>query len=328
MKKAIICSFSGGRTSAYMSMLMKEQYKDSEDELIFIFANTGKEREETLDFVNWCDKTFKLNLVWVEANVHHNERKSTSHNIVDYKTASRNGEPFKEIIKKYGISNQAFPHCTRELKQNPIASYIKSLGFSKKDYKTAIGIRIDESRRMGAKKEIIYPLYEESIKTGLAINNIFIRNFWSNQCFGLGVYIPKYLFTQDIIFYKDDNWKNGYYYKKPTANNLLDTDTHYFIELKEHEGNCDFCWKKSLRKKLTLIKEQPHITDWYVNIEKEFSEDKYYFHRNNNSTEKLIEESQKPFNMFTDDFVRNADMDDEKPCNCRTVINEGDDIED
>ena len=59
--------FSGGRTSAFLAKYIKEnpKYKNC----IFVFMNTGKEREETLIFADKCDKEFGLNLIWLEANV-------------------------------------------------------------------------------------------------------------------------------------------------------------------------------------------------------------------------------------------------------------------
>jgi 3'-phosphoadenosine 5'-phosphosulfate sulfotransferase (PAPS reductase)/FAD synthetase len=114
--------------------------------MLFIFANTGDEEEKTLEFINRCSIGWNLNIVWVESVVHHNERKGSTYKVVDFKTASRNRGPFEEIIKKYGIPNQNFPHCNRELKLAPINSYVKSLGW--KNYKTAIGIRSDEFDRV------------------------------------------------------------------------------------------------------------------------------------------------------------------------------------
>ena len=147
-KENLLVSFSGGETSGFMCDWLIRN-KSDEYNMVFVFANTGEENEETLDFVNKCDKDFNLNLIWVEAVVHHGERLGTSHRIVDFKTASRKGEPFEEVIKKYGLPNQNFPHCNRELKLRPIHSYIKkSLGWT--DYKTAIGIRYDEIDRMVA----------------------------------------------------------------------------------------------------------------------------------------------------------------------------------
>ena len=53
--KLLVCTFSGGRTSAFMGLMLKENPKYKEFDKVFIFANTGKERPETLDFINKCD---------------------------------------------------------------------------------------------------------------------------------------------------------------------------------------------------------------------------------------------------------------------------------
>jgi len=46
-----VLSFSGGRSSALMTI---ERLKANNDSVV-IFANTGKENEATLKFVNDCD---------------------------------------------------------------------------------------------------------------------------------------------------------------------------------------------------------------------------------------------------------------------------------
>lgn len=88
----------------------------------------------------------------------------SGHRIVDYGTASRKGEPFERVIEKYGIPNNQYPHCTRELKQQPITSYLRSIGWDAGSYNTAIGIRADEIDRISPKsvREIgaIYPLID------------------------------------------------------------------------------------------------------------------------------------------------------------------------
>ena len=55
----VVC-FSGGRTSAFMARALQLRFEGKRD-LIFIFANTGKERVETLDFANECENRWKLN---------------------------------------------------------------------------------------------------------------------------------------------------------------------------------------------------------------------------------------------------------------------------
>ena len=172
----MLVSFSGGQTSARMSALLKEH---SRNRLIFVFANTGQENEKTLEFVNEVDKAFNLGVVWVEAEVMP-KGVGTKHRIVNFETASRQGEPFEAMVAQYGISNKAYPHCTRELKQAPIHDYMRTV--AGKDYQTAIGIRADEYRRVGNKAGIVYPLADYWI-----IGKEDVNEFWSRQPFSLGL---------------------------------------------------------------------------------------------------------------------------------------------
>jgi len=150
MKKNLLVCRSGGRTSEYMYKWLLENKRD-EYNIIGIFANTGWEHHKTLEFVNNNDmenrERFGVEPVWVEAVVHIG-RASCTHKIVTFETASRNREPMIEVFKKYGIANSAYPHCTRELKENPIHDYIKYIGWDKGQYYTALGIRIDEPKRI------------------------------------------------------------------------------------------------------------------------------------------------------------------------------------
>jgi 3'-phosphoadenosine 5'-phosphosulfate sulfotransferase (PAPS reductase)/FAD synthetase len=125
-KEKLLISFSGGRTSAYMTwwLLNNMQHKY---EMVVVFANTGKEREETLQFVHKCDIEFNFNVVWVEAFVTADNGVGTKHIVTNIKYASRNGEPFEDVIAKYGLPNQNAPHCSRELKKQPIKDYAKRL---------------------------------------------------------------------------------------------------------------------------------------------------------------------------------------------------------
>jgi len=180
--KNLFISFSGGETSGYMAALCSMAWRGKWDQIVTVFANTGEENEETLDFVHQCDRRFGLNVVWVEAVVH-SGRKSSTHRVVNISTASRKGEPYEAVIQKYGIPNRDWPHCTRELKLQPMRSYIASLGWKPGTYETAIGIRADESRRRSptAKQSgIIYPLMDMQPTTKKDVNK-----FWMSQPFRL-----------------------------------------------------------------------------------------------------------------------------------------------
>ena len=180
MKQNLLVSFSGGETSAYLAKWLLDN-KSEVYNMVFIFANTGDEEESTLSFIELCSKKWNINIVWVEAFVHHNERIASTHKVVNFKTTSRNREPFKEVIKKYGIPNQNFLHCNREMKLNPIKSYMKSLGW--KDYKTAIGIRVDEVDRINKNRKelgLIYPFISDKPTTKQEVSY-----WWNKQDFRL-----------------------------------------------------------------------------------------------------------------------------------------------
>ena len=179
-KKKLLVSFSGGETSAYMAQWLWNNKQD-EYEMIFVFANTGEEMEQTLDFANKCSEYFGFPLVWIEGVFHKEVGKGTTHKIVSLETASRNGEPFEDHISTYGIPNQANPQCTNELKAIPIKSYARSLLWKK--YYTAIGIRVDEIDRIDSRrkeKRFYYPLCEDHPKTKPEINR-----YWKDMPFRL-----------------------------------------------------------------------------------------------------------------------------------------------
>lgn len=164
----------------------------------FVFANTGAEHENTLKFVDQCDKAFGLNVVWLEADVQ-GSRSSTKHKIVNYATASRNGQPYIDVVRKYGLPNIKFPHCTREMKRNVMFSYRKSVvGYAY----FAIGIRCDEIDRLPATGDdtehgLIYPL----IKYG--ITKQVVNEFWASQEFDLD--LPEHGGNCVFCFKKSDN---------------------------------------------------------------------------------------------------------------------------
>lgn len=184
MKKKLLVSFSGGETSAFMAQWLWKHKRD-EYEMMFVFANTGIENEETLMFVQACEDHFGFPIVWVEALVYHGVRLGTSFKRVNFESASRDGEPFEQMIKKYGIPNRNAPHCTRELKQNPINAYAKAVWGN--DFYLAIGIRADEIDRMNPKKEerkIIYPLIQKEF---IPMTKPKINFFWKMQPFRLNL---------------------------------------------------------------------------------------------------------------------------------------------
>lgn len=259
--KNILISVSGGETSMYMAHWCKENWS-KDNNLIYVFANTGEENEETLLFIEKCSKHFDLDIIWVECVTNEKYRKGVDAKVVTYETASRNGEPFEAMIRKHGIPNMSFKHCSRELKGNTITKYLKDIGFEM-DYK-AIGIRVDEIDRMTEDKTCLYPL----VKLGKTKPHVNI--FWREMPFRL--------------------------------------------TLKGFEDNCKVCWKKTLRKLLTIAKYHPERFDNFLKWEfmfenfvpetqKEGRITPIRFNRQHLSVKDLLEMAKLPFEDAKDDRI-------------------------
>lgn len=257
--RRLCVSFSGGETSAFMTQWILKNWRDQYDEIAVVFANTSEEYEQTLQFVNDCDKYFGFNVVWVEADLSPVPGEGVTARLVTFETAHRNGEVFEPIIQKYGIPNKKFPHCSKYLKRRAIENYLRNLGWKRNSYDVAIGIRADEIDRMkldDPDMRVVYPLISTLKMTKPQINT-----YWLRMPFRLG--------------------------------------------LRSYQGNCRWCWKKSLRKHMTLIREDPAIYDFPRRMESlhawvgpEFRRDppppsgyRRRFFRENNSTDDLFDQA-------------------------------------
>lgn len=222
-------SFSGGRTSAYMLWRVLQSNGGLPDDAVVCFANTGKEDEETLRFVRDCGDNWQVPIVWVE---YHNDERGYA--VVDFETASRNGEPFEAIIRKRNyLPNPVTRFCTVELKIRAMHKHLKSLGWKDGDgWDQFVGIRADEERRVAKIRARPSPeTVKETMCLPLADAGITIRDidaFWSGQQFKLGL---------------------------PTVNG------------KTLAGNCDLCFLKAGNQVQTLISEKPERAVWWANME-------------------------------------------------------------
>jgi hypothetical protein len=176
-----LISFSGGRTSAFMT---NELLKDQEysDQSIIVFCNTGKENEGTLKFINDCDKLWQNKVVWLEYS------RETKFKIVNYYTASRSGEPFEELInKRKFLPNIMVRYCTQELKIRVIKHYLISLGY--KHWTNVIGIRYDEPKRWSKIKEATRKERYETdlplVKWKITKKNVL--DYWAKMPFDLEI---------------------------------------------------------------------------------------------------------------------------------------------
>lgn len=177
-------SFSGGRTSAFLLYrIIKAHGGSLPEDIQVVFANTGKERPETLTFVQECAARWGVKIVWVEWRDN-----AEGFEIVGPNSCSREGEPFLALIlKKKRLPNWTERWCTGFLKVAAMHSYLRSIGMEIGSFAEVIGLRADEGHRIlrgeaRAKidgRSVIYPLGDAGIRKA------DVMAFWREQPFDL-----------------------------------------------------------------------------------------------------------------------------------------------
>jgi hypothetical protein len=153
-------SFSGGKTSGYMLRRILDSHDGAlPDDVHVLFANTGKEREETLAFVHECESRWFVPIHWVEyAGLAYDDQKPESRVVVDgvvrlphrevaYETAARGGEPFERVIRERAyLPNPVTRFCTEVLKVRTMKRWMLARGHE--EWTSFVGLRADEPRRV------------------------------------------------------------------------------------------------------------------------------------------------------------------------------------
>lgn len=178
-----VISFSGGRTSAYMLRRILDE--GLRPDVHVLFANTGKERPETLDFVRDCQNAWGVPVHWVEFA---GQTKDGVYREVDYASASRNGEPFDAVIKARGfLPNPVMRFCTSELKIRPMRNWMRAHSYEDDAWTNIVGIRADEPRRVARMRskndegrwDVAMPLADAGI------TEADVMAFWAISAFDL-----------------------------------------------------------------------------------------------------------------------------------------------
>lgn len=180
-----LISFSGGRTSGYMLHQILEANQGLPDKAKVVFANTGREMPETLDFVQECADRWNVQITWLEYTRINNR---VNYKVVNHNNAARNGEPLEELfLSRSYLPNVVSRFCTAEAKVRTIKRYLVT-ELKWKKWFSCIGIRADEARRIKTESKdrwtFWYPLYEDNI------TKKEIMEFWNKQPFNLNLVGP------------------------------------------------------------------------------------------------------------------------------------------
>lgn len=182
-----LISFSGGRTSAYMLWQILDAHGGQlPDDVYVTFANTGKEREETLRFVHECGSRWGVPIRWLEWRARKGEIKDRFEE-VGFNSASRNGEPFMALVRdKSYLPNSVMRFCTIELKIRTMGWFMQALGYE--TWVNVIGLRHDEPTRVARARKPQKDRWTNAIPLDDAkVSNRDVRAFWRKQDFDLNL---------------------------------------------------------------------------------------------------------------------------------------------
>lgn len=276
-----LVSFSGGRTSGLMLRRILDAGID--DDVHVCFANTGKEREETLDFVREVSVRWGVGITWLERDdgstyEHHDagdEATRPRYRVVRHETASRAGEPFRRLIldRNY-MPNPVTRFCTTELKIRVMKNWMIDQGYE--HWSNIVGLRADEPGRVANMREqdgknrwtVSMPLAEAGVRLA------DVETFWRGQPFQLA--------------------------------------------LRPWEGNCDVCYLKGHKKRERIIRDRPDLAPWWVESEtliRDLQGKLVAFRSSGPSYADLLNLARRPM-LFTDEEMDGEDLDDLGDCVC------------
>ncbi len=138
-----IINVSGGRTSALMLRRTLDAHDGALPEDVHaVFTNTGAEHEGTLRFLAECADQWGVDLRWIERTPD-----APGWREVTYETASRESEPFEELVmRRRFLPNAVMRFCTQALKIETAAAFMRSQGYD--HWTSVVGLRYDEPHRV------------------------------------------------------------------------------------------------------------------------------------------------------------------------------------
>ena len=139
-----LLNISGGRTSALMLRRTLDAHGGTlPTDAHAVFCNTGGEHNGTLDFLDETARQWGVDLRWIERD----RTSPEGWREVTYETASRNHEPFEELVlQRKFLPNAVMRFCTQALKIETAAAFMRSQGYDR--WTSVVGLRADEPARV------------------------------------------------------------------------------------------------------------------------------------------------------------------------------------
>ena len=173
-----IINFSGGKTSAYMTI---HEYQEGD---LVIFCDTGREHPKTYKFINDFEANEGIPIIRLKY--------------------SESEDPFKSLLEKKRyklIPNRMKRICTVELKIKTCRRYLRKLGLI--EYENFVGFRYDEPLRVKRRKQQWKKVYDKFPLYDKKITKDQINQYWDSKSYNLE--IPSILGNCTLCFMKGTN---------------------------------------------------------------------------------------------------------------------------
>lgn len=285
-----IIGVSGGRTSAMMLRRILDAHGGRlPSDVHAVFANTGKERAETLDFLATCAESWGVALRWIERDRDEGFVEAT------YESASRNGEPFADLIRERSyLPNATERICSGSLKIEPSAAFMRAQGYE--SWTNVVGFRRDEAHRLAKvrARETVVEEDEEPSQLALGIDLGPARRKRKRRAQEWTSVFPLHaarIIKADVM---------AFWAAQP-----------FDLALRPWESNCDGCPLKSAAILERTEREHPGTMAWWAEQERRigatFTKGRTYL--------RIIEHAQRP--PFPGMLADPTDEDDAPlPCSC------------
>lgn len=238
-----LLAFSGGRTSGYMLRRILDAYCGQLPADVHVaFANTGKEREETLRFVYECGRRWGVHIHWLEWRSRLRRTPVEKRfEEVGPNSAARNGEPFAALIEsKKAVPNAVARWCTEHLKMQVMADFMEARGYER--WTNIVGLRNDEMRRVAKKarqnEEGASPWTSVMPLARARVTKRDVRRFWFGK-------------DQIDLSVPPEQLPQG-----------------FDLGLEDWEGNCDNCMLKPWAVLVHQERLRPGTADWWSEQER------------------------------------------------------------
>lgn len=232
--KNLLVTVSGGRSSAMMAYHIHTHEKYNDYNKLYVFANTGMERPETIDFLRNIQDVWGIPLTLIEGTYSNVMGVGVGYKIVDWNELDMEAKAFEGVIMHKnkgdysGLPNQDAPYCSENLKTTPCNKFAKDI-FNGEKFIKAVGFRKEDMPKRISWPEIkedktrIFPLLTDFPEP---IGLLELNAWWNRQSFQLGI--------------------NSKF------------------------GNCELCWKKSDNKLVEAIRKGTRFVDWWAKMEEQY----------------------------------------------------------